>query len=65
MRRLVDAGAPLTAAVTAATTTPARLLGRGDLGMVLPGMPAHLAVLDDETLAVRRTLVHGHEVFAA
>lgn len=63
VRRLVDAGAPLTAAVGAAATTPARLIGRGDLGMAIPGMPAHLAVLDDE-LCVRRTLVHGREIFA-
>ena len=47
------AGAP---AVHAASTAPARLLGRADLGMLSPGAPANITVLDDE-LMVTRTLV--------
>jgi N-acetylglucosamine-6-phosphate deacetylase len=64
VRNLVDGGATLAAAAHAASTAPARLLGRDDLGTLRPGSPAHLAVLDDE-LEVRRTLVGGAEAFAA
>ena len=64
LRNLVAGGATLSAAAHAASTAPARLLGRDDLGVLRPGAPAHLAVLDDE-LAVRRTLVRGAEAFAA
>jgi N-acetylglucosamine-6-phosphate deacetylase len=58
LRNLVASGAALADAVHAASTAPARLLGREDLGALRPGAPAHLAVLDDE-LRVRRTLVAG------
>jgi N-acetylglucosamine-6-phosphate deacetylase len=64
VRNLVASGATLAAAAHAASTAPARLLGRDDLGILRPGAPAHLAVLDDE-LEVRRTLVRGAEAFAA
>lgn len=64
LRNLVDCGAALAAAAHAASTSPARLLGRADLGALRPGAPAHVAVLDDE-LAVRRTIVAGAEVYAA
>ena len=64
VRNLVDCGASLADAVHAASTAPARLLGRSDLGMLAPGAPAHLAVLDEE-LRVVRTLVGGAEAFAA
>ena len=64
LRRLVDAGAPLAAAVHAASTAPAQLLGRPDLGTLRPGAPAHVAVLDD-ALHVTRTLVAGREIAAA
>ena len=63
VRRLVAQGASLAAAVHAASTAPARMLGRPDLGALRPGAPAHIAVLDDE-LAVTRTLVAGAEAFA-
>ena len=64
VRNLVASGATWIDAVHAASTAPARLLGRGDLGGQLPGIPAHLAVLDDE-LRVLRTLVSGREALSA
>jgi N-acetylglucosamine-6-phosphate deacetylase len=64
VRNLVGAGAPLEAAVHAASTAPARLLGREDLGVLRVGAPAHLTVLD-EALGVTRTLVGGTEAFAS
>ena len=63
LRNLVAGGASLAAAVHAASTAPARLLGRDDLGELLPGAPAHLTVLDEE-LRPLRTLVGGAEAFA-
>jgi N-acetylglucosamine-6-phosphate deacetylase len=63
VRNLVASGASLADAVHAASTAPARLLGRDDLGEVRPGAPAHLTVLDEELRPVR-TLVAGTETFA-
>lgn len=60
LRNLVGVGVDLPAAVAAATSTPARLLGDDQLGRLAPGAPADLVVLDDE-LAVVRTLVAGQE----
>jgi N-acetylglucosamine-6-phosphate deacetylase len=62
VRNLVASGAGLAQAVHAAATAPARLLGREDLGVLRPGAPAHLTVLDSQ-LAVTRTLVNGVEAF--
>jgi N-acetylglucosamine-6-phosphate deacetylase len=62
VRNLVASGASLADAVQAASATPARLLGRDDLGELRPGAPAHVTVLDDE-LRVVRTLVGGVEAF--
>jgi N-acetylglucosamine-6-phosphate deacetylase len=64
VRNLVASGASLADAVHAASTAPARLLGRDDLGELRPGAPAHLAVLD-EALRPVRTLVGGVEAFAS
>jgi N-acetylglucosamine-6-phosphate deacetylase len=64
VRNLVAYGAPLEAAVHAASTAPAALLGRPDLGALRPGAPAHLTVLDDR-LRPSRTLVGGQLAFAA
>ena len=64
VRNLVQAGAELADAVHAAAVAPARLLGRDDLGVLRPGAPAHIAVLDAE-LRVLRTLVGGVEAFTA
>jgi N-acetylglucosamine-6-phosphate deacetylase len=64
VRNLIQAGAGLGAAVHAAAAAPAGLLARTDLGVLRPGAPAHVAVLDDE-LRVVRTLVGGVEAFSA
>jgi N-acetylglucosamine-6-phosphate deacetylase len=64
VRNLVAAGAPLVDAVYAASGVPARLLGHADLGVLRPGRPAHLTVLDAR-LRVTRTIVAGVECFAA
>jgi N-acetylglucosamine-6-phosphate deacetylase len=63
VRNLVASGASLASAVHAASAAPARLLGRDDLGVLRPGAPAHLTVLDAELRPVR-TLVGGVEAFA-
>ena len=57
VRRTVrQAGVPLAAAVTAASATPARLLGLTDVGDLVAGLSADLVVIDDELapLAVMR-----------
>src|SRR5215212_11859591 len=64
VRNLVGAGAELAEAVHAAAAAPARLLARQDLGVLRPGAPAHIAVLDAD-LRVLRTLVGGAEAFSA
>jgi N-acetylglucosamine-6-phosphate deacetylase len=62
LRNVVALGAPFEEAVQACTETPARLLGRTDLGRLVPGGPADLVVLDD-ALAPRRTITAGVETF--
>jgi N-acetylglucosamine-6-phosphate deacetylase len=64
VRNLVASGAALADAVHAASTAPARLLGRDDLGALRPGVAANIAVLNEE-LEVERTVVAGREAFAA
>jgi N-acetylglucosamine-6-phosphate deacetylase len=64
VRNLVRSGAALEAAVHAASTAPARLLGRKDLGTLRLGLPAHVTVLD-ESHRVTRTLVGGSEAFGS
>ncbi|GAA4778511.1 N-acetylglucosamine-6-phosphate deacetylase [Actinomycetospora chlora] len=61
VRTAVAAGVDLLDAVTAATATPARLLGRPDLGRITPDGPADVVLLDAD-LAVTRVLVGGHVV---
>jgi N-acetylglucosamine-6-phosphate deacetylase len=61
VRELVALGASVPEAIAAATTAPAHLLGRDDLGVLTPGGRADIVVLDDE-LQVRRTLVAGVEI---
>jgi N-acetylglucosamine-6-phosphate deacetylase len=63
VRNLVASGASLADAVHAASTAPARLLGRSDLGELRPGAQAHLTVLDEQLRPVR-TLAGGVEAFA-
>jgi N-acetylglucosamine-6-phosphate deacetylase len=52
---------PLTEAVTAATLTPADVLGLGRAGRLAPGAAADLVVLSTE-LAVVATVVGGQAV---
>ncbi len=62
VRRLAGLGIAPEAAITAATSTPARLAGRPELGTLRPGTPADVVVLGDD-LAVQRTLVGGREAW--
>ena len=58
-RAVLSAGVTLHDAVTAATATPARILGlEGHIGVIAPGARADLVVLD-ESLSVRRVLRQG------
>ncbi|WP_343953247.1 N-acetylglucosamine-6-phosphate deacetylase [Nonomuraea longicatena] len=57
-------GLGLAEAVTLATTAPARLLGRTDLGRLTPGARADLVVATPD-LSIRRTYVNGEVVFHA
>jgi N-acetylglucosamine-6-phosphate deacetylase len=47
VRNLHLLGVPLEQAVGAASSVPARLLGRSDVGVLEPGAPADVVVLDD------------------
>jgi N-acetylglucosamine-6-phosphate deacetylase len=60
LRLLVENGASLAEAVYAASRAPALLAGRTDLGLLEPGAPADVAILDD--LCVSRTFVGGVEL---
>ena len=64
VRNLVDAGADLAEAISAAGRRPAGVVGRTDLGRLHPGGPADVVVLSDD-LEVVRTFVSGTQVFAA
>jgi N-acetylglucosamine-6-phosphate deacetylase len=64
VRNLVAGGADWIDAVHAASTAPARLIGRDDLGRLGVGLPAHVTVLDDD-LQVRATLIGGREALTA
>jgi N-acetylglucosamine-6-phosphate deacetylase len=58
LRMLVELGVPIVEAVDAVTRTPARLLGRDDIGVLRPGSAADLVVLDDN-FAVASVLAGG------
>ena len=53
VRNVVAAGIPLEDAVLAASTTPADVLGRRDLGALAAGRRADLVVTDDDLRPVR------------
>jgi N-acetylglucosamine-6-phosphate deacetylase len=53
IRNLVQLGASLQAALSAATEVPARIVGRGDVGRLGPGARADLVVVDDNIEIVR------------
>jgi N-acetylglucosamine-6-phosphate deacetylase len=63
VRNLVALGAPLEAALAAASTVPARIAGRPELGTLVPGSVADVVVLDDG-LEVVRVLVDGVDALA-
>ena len=64
VRNLHALGVPLEQAVGAATEVPARFLGRNDVGVLEPGGPADIVVLDDR-LDIHTVLCAGrHEVLA-
>ena len=63
VRNLVELGVPWPAAVAAATSTPARLVGQEDLATLRPRTTADIAVLDDRLNPVR-TLRAGREIWA-
>lgn len=54
----LDVGVPLEFAINAATRTPASLFPGQGIGMLRPGDPADLLVLDD-TLTAHTVLHHG------
>jgi N-acetylglucosamine-6-phosphate deacetylase len=60
----VAAGARLPEAVAAATRIPADLIGRPDLGRLVPGAAADLAWLGDD-LRTRATWVAGQRLYPA
>jgi len=58
VRNLVSLGAPIEAALSAATSVPARIASRPDLGTLAPGSDADIVVLDD-SLEIVRVLSRG------
>ena len=60
VRNLVALGAPVDAALAAATSVPARIAGRPELGTLAPGANADVIVLDD-SLEIVRVLVRGDD----
>lgn len=64
VRNCVALGLDSATVLRAATTVPATVLGRRDLGCVHQGGPADLIVLDDN-LELAQVLLHGHPVEAA
>jgi len=61
LRQAVGAGVSMVDAVTMAATTPARVLGLADRGVIAPEMRADLVVLDTD-LRVRRVMRAGRWV---
>ena len=62
VRNLHALGVPLEQAVGAATEVPARFLGRDDVGVLEPGGPADIVVLDDRLEIQTVLCAGGHEV---
>jgi N-acetylglucosamine-6-phosphate deacetylase len=59
VRNLVALGAPIEAALAAASEVPARIAGRDELGTLAPGAGADIVVLDD---GLEIVLVFVHDV---
>jgi N-acetylglucosamine-6-phosphate deacetylase len=64
VRRLHALDVPLADAMGAASTVPARVARRADLGALSPGAPADVLVLDD-ALEIRAVFVGGEDLVAA
>ena len=64
VRNLHALGAPLAAALDAATAVPARALGDDEVGVIEPGATADLVIVDDN-LEIERVLVAGEALVAA
>ncbi len=65
LRRAVSFGVPPEAAVTAATLTPARIIGRdGEIGTLAPGKRADFVLLD-EAWNVRAVFLGGRQIAGA
>jgi N-acetylglucosamine-6-phosphate deacetylase len=60
VRNLVALGASVEAALAAASTLPAQIAGRPELGTLAPGSVADVVVLDD-SLVIQRVLVSGED----
>ena len=60
VRTLVALGAPMGAALAAASEVPARIAGRPELGKLEPGSVADIVVLDDR-LEIVRVLAAGYD----
>jgi N-acetylglucosamine-6-phosphate deacetylase len=58
LRMLIELGVPIVEAVDAVTRVPGRVVGRDDAGVLRPGGPADVAVLDDD-FAVATVLLGG------
>jgi N-acetylglucosamine-6-phosphate deacetylase len=63
VRNLVSLGAPLGAALAAASEVPARIVGRPELGTLKPGAAADVVVLDD-ALEIVRVVVDGEDALS-
>ena len=64
VRNMIDLGFSPSRSIGAATTAPAALMDRSDLGSIEPGRPADVCVLDS-SFEVIRTMVAGEESFVA
>jgi N-acetylglucosamine-6-phosphate deacetylase len=62
VRNAHELGVPLEEALSAASTVPARIAGRPDLGRLTPGEPADVVVLDDNLEVVRVVTEGGSRV---
>jgi N-acetylglucosamine-6-phosphate deacetylase len=63
VRNMIELGFTPPRAIAAATTAPAALVRKPELGTLAPGTPADVCVLDDSYHVVR-TMVAGKETFA-
>lgn len=61
LRMLIELGVPIGEAVDAVTRTPARVVGRTDIGTLRPGAVADLVVLDDD-FAIASVFVGGRQL---